>query len=310
MFLFTLGDIEQRKDVIIYHKKFVSNDKLINLLFNIHYSGKIQKYVELPFKGLWDKLLFDNSLKSFTPDYIVFTISWYSDHLVRYFREKCKNSKLIFRFTDKISNGLGRNYAELIERIKVQFDGVLVYSQEDALQYGFTYHSVGYSVYNNILPKKQSYDVIFVGADKGRIEKIRQAYNIFKSAGLSCFFYVTQVKPEDRKDDGMVYADKPLPFCEYISYVRSSRCLFELVQEGSSGRTFRMMEAIMYNKLLVTNCTEIETSGYNNSKYVKLFKDVNEIDASFVANAPSSIDFHYRGDFSPERVLDFIAHNW
>lgn len=310
MFQYTLGDIENTDNVVIFHKKRVSENTWTNFLFNLHNSGKIQKYVELPFKGYWDKRLFDDLLDTFTPDYIVFTVSWYSDHLVRYFREKCKDSKLIFRFTDKISNGLGNNYAQIIERIKLQFDGVLVYSQEDARQYGFTYHSVGYSVYKECLSEKKPYDVIFVGADKGRIEKIRQAYNIFKSSGLSCFFYVTQVKQVDRKDDGMVYADKPLSFCDYMSYVKSSKCLFELIQEGSSGRTFRMMESIMYNKLLITNCTEIEMSGYYNPEYVLLYKDVADINPSFVVHAPSSVDFHYCGDFSPRRVLVFMSHNW
>lgn len=310
MFQYTLGDLENTDNVVIFHKKRVSNNKWTNILFNMHNSGRIQKYIELPFKGCWNKRLFGDLLDSFTPDYIIFTISWYSDHLVHYFREKCKNCKLIFRFTDKISNGLGHNFTQKIEKIKVQFDGVLVYSQEDAQQYGFTYHSVGYSVFNKSISSKKTYDVIFVGADKGRIEKIRQAYNIFNSAGLSCFFYVTQVKPEERMNDGIVYADKPLSFCEYISYVMSSRCLYELVQEGSSGRTFRMMESIMYNKLLVTNCTEIETSGYNNPDYVQLYKDVAEINPSFVVDAPTQVDFHYHGDFSPKLVLDFIAHNW
>ena len=311
MFQNTLDDIAQDENVVIYHKKRVSQSWFVNLLFNIHNSGKIQKYLELPFKRIWDGFLFNKLLKTYTPDYIVFTVSWDSKHLLKYFRRKCKNSKIIFRFTDKIENGLGDDYITKINRIREQYDGVLVYSQEDAEQFGFTYHSVGYSVVNKdrLLPAK-SYDVVFIGAEKGRIDKIREAYNIFKSAGLSCYFYVTMVREADRKDDGIIYADSGISFREYLSYVCSAKCLFELVQAGSSGRTFRMMEAVMYNKLLITNCPEIAETKYYSPQYVQLFKDVSEIDASFVVNAPNNVDYHYNGDFSPYKVLEFIESTW
>ena len=311
MSFFTLSDISQMDNVVIYHNKRVSNNRILNFLFNIHNSGRIQNHIKLPFKGIWDRLLFNQLLKSFVPDYIVFTTSWYSDHLIRFFREKCQKSKLIYRFSDMVSNGLGDTVEAFMERIKTQFDGVLVYSQEDADKYGFTYHSVGYSpIDKKLLRPCRQYDVVFIGAEKGRLEKIRQAYNLFTQAGLSCFFYVIMVKEEDRRNDGIVYGDKVMPFSEYLSYEVSAKCLFEIVQEGSSGRTFRLMESIMYNKLLITNCTEVTHLDYYRPDYVQLYNDISEIDPTFVTNCPETVDYHYKGDFSPVHVLEFIEKNW
>ena len=311
MFLYTLNDIDHMENLVIYHKKCISKNRLLNLIFNIHNSGKIHKYFNLPYKSIWDKILFNKLLKSFTPDYIIFTTSWYSDHLINYFRKRCQNSKLIFRFTDMVSNGLGEKYKLKITKIRGQFNGVLVYSQEDAEEYGFVYHSVGYSAINRVLLKPcKKYDVVFIGAEKGRIEKIRQAYNIFMSAGLSCFFYVTLVRKEDRKEDGIIYADKGMSYFDYLSYEISAKCLFEIVQDGSSGRTFRMMESIMYNKLLITNCTEIKKTDYYFPNYVQLYSMVSEIEPSFIINNSCVIDYHYKGDFSPKRVLEFVERNW
>lgn len=311
MAVYMLNDIDHLDNVVIYHRKHVFNNRFLNLLYNIHNSGKIQKYVNLPFKSVWNRILFGKLLKSFTPDYIVFTTSWYSESLLRYFRKKCKTSKIIFRFSDMITNGLGNDFETKLDVLRNQFDGVLVYSQEDAEKYGFTYHSVGYSpIRKDLLKPCKQYDVVFIGAEKGRMEKIRQAYRQFVSAGLSCFFYVILVKEEDRKDDGIIYGDEVMPFVDYLSYEVSARCLFEIVQEGSTGRTFRMMEAIMYNKLLITNCTEMLNTSYYNPEYVQMFHDVSEIDPSFVVNAPDTVDYHYQGDFSPVRVLDFIEKNW
>ena len=66
----------------------------------------------------------------------------------------------------------------------------------------------------------------------------------------------------------------------------------------------------MYNKLLITNCPEISESGYYDPRYVQLFEDVSEIEARFVTDAPELVDYHYRGDFSPKKVLEFIESTW
>jgi len=308
---YMLNDIENLDNVTIYHRKKVFKNQFLNLLFNIHNSGKIQKYINLPFKSLWDGVIFNKILNSSTPDYIIITISWYSDHLLHYFRRKSGNSIILFRFTDLVTNEL-QDYSELmLKKFKAQFNGVLVYSHEDAEKYGYTYHFAGYSEINKALLKPcKQYDVVFIGAEKGRMDKIRHAYNLFISAGLSCFFYVILVKEEDRMDDGIIYADKIMPFNEYLSYEVAAKCLFEIVQDGTSGRTYRMMESIIYNKLLITNCNEITCTNYYNTDYVQLYNDVADIDPSFVVKSPDKIDYRYKGDFSPTRVLEFIESKW
>lgn len=311
MSFYTLQDVEVLDNVRICHFKSVSDNKLVSLLYNIHNSGKIQQFLNLPFKWVWDALLFKKMLKDFKPDYIVFSQSWYSKHLVSYFRKNCKDTKLILRFSDMVVNSLGGDNITKIEKIRNLFDGVMVYNQEDAIKFGFTYRNIGYSaIRSSLLKSCTKYDVVFIGAEKGRMDKIRQAYKIFTSAGLSCFFYVIKVKEQDRRNDGIIYADKVMPFNEYISYEVAAKCLFEIVQDGSSGRTYRMMESIIYNKLLITNCREIVDTSYYNKKYVQLYIDVSEIDPSFVKNAPLKIDFNYQGDFSPICDLEFIENKW
>lgn len=311
MAFYTLADLDDLKNVVIYHSKKVSGNRLKSLLYNIHNSAKIAHHINLPFKSIWDGILFNSLLEKFVPEYIVFTTSWYSEHLVGYFRKKTPESKLILRFSDMVEREIYKLDQSKLNKIKRLFDGVIAYSQEDAQTYGFSYHSVGYSMIKpEIFKPTKSYDVVFVGADKGRIDKIREAYNKFVSAGLSCFFYVILVKKEDRRDDGIIYADKVMPFLEYLSYENSAKCLFELVQEGSSGRTYRMMESIIYNKLLITNCPEIKGTSYYNPTYVQLFDNVTDIDPSFVNTAPQVVDYNYKGDFSPIRELEFIENSW
>ena len=311
MSFYTLKDIENLDNVRIVHWKRATKYGFINLLFNLHHSGKISKYIKLPFKNIWNSCIFGRIIREFSPDYIIFTPSWYSDGLVNYFRSHLKHCRIILRFSDKVSNSYGKNSLSKIQMAKLIFDGVIVYNHEDANTYNCIYHSVGYSKINidQLKPCRQ-YDVVFIGAAKGRMAKIREAYMLFNKAGLSCFFYVILAPKHEIRDDGIIYSDKTMPFLDYLSYEANAKCLFELVQEGSSGRTYRLMESIIYNKLLITNCTEIQETPYFNQEYVQLFDNVASIDPAFVYKQRDIVDYQYEGDFSPKCFMAFVEDTW
>lgn len=195
--------------------------------------------------------------------------------------------------------------------MNTEFDGVIVYNELDAQKYYFNYYPVAYSPFPNInnLNKYPTVDVVFIGSAKNRLEGIRSVYKKFSMAGFSCYFYVTGVSHKNRKNDGIIYGDTNLSFPEYIARELSSKCLFEMIQDGSTGRTYRMMEAIIYNKKLITNCPEIFSLKYYNSEFVHYYKDIEDISVAFL-NGNNEVDFNYSGDFSPIRLLDYIEHNF
>lgn len=311
MSFYTLKDVEALDNVRIMRWKKVSRNRLVSFLFNIHHSAKIAKYIKLPLKSIWNRFLFGQSLMAFDPNYIIFTPSWYSDDLIHYFRNIFKNSKLVLHFTDTIYNSYGNDSNLKIQRAKQVFDGIVVYNHEDALKYDCVYHSVGYSKLDNSSFRScKQYDVVFIGAAKGRMDKIREAYVKFKKAGLSCFFYVILAPKNEVQDDGIIYSDNVMPFIDYLSYEVNAKCLFEIIQEGTSGRTYRLMESIIYNKLLITNCTEILETPYYNKEYVQLYNNVSEIDPYFVSKKREKIDYHYKGEFSPIRFMEFVENTW
>ena len=311
MSYYTLHDIADAENVRIIHWKRVTQNPVINKIFNIHHSGKISRYVNLPFKSAWNHIIFGKLLRSFNPDYIIFTTSWHSESLIRYFRKYYRNSKLILRFSDKVSNSsFGENSHHKIQNAKDLYDGIVVYNHEDAQIFDCLYHSVGYSKVNlSLLKPCKKYDVVFIGAAKGRMKKIREAYLKFTKAGLSCFFYVILAPKSEIKNDGIIYANKVMPFLDYLSYEVNAKCLFEIVQTGTSGRTYRLMESIIYNKLLITNCTEIAETPYYIKEFVQLYNDVSDIDPDFVKKQ-KDVDFHYSGEFSPKCFMQFVENAW
>jgi len=50
-----------------------------------------------------------------------------------------------------------------------------------------------------------------------------------------------------------VYLDKFMPYEENLEYIKRSKCLLEIMQEGGNGYILRTCEAVAYNKKIITN---------------------------------------------------------
>lgn len=307
---YTLQDIRIMDNVHIVNKISPFNGRVLNLLFKINNSVKINNIVRMPFRKLWYRKIIQLTCHNEMIDYFVITPSWYDKTLIRYIRHKYPSCKIILHCKDTIKLAITNNTRLNINIMRNEFDGVIVYNELDAKKYGFNYHFVGYSEINDELTVTcNKCDVAFIGAAKNRLDDIRYVFDLFTKSGLNCYFYVTGVPKKDRLNDGIIYADRNMNFVEYISHEKAASCLFEILQKNSSGRTYRLMEAIIYNKRLITNCPEILDMEYYSSENVLFYDDVKQINPLFVKK-DDSINYHYKGDFSPKRLLEYIEVTW
>ena len=104
---------------------------------------------------------------------------------------------------------------------------------------------------------------------------------------------------------------------DYMSYLRNmqhTKCLLEVMQGGSEGLTLRAIEAICYNKMLLTSNTDIVSIDYYNKDYISIIINKNNelyIDPSFLARMKQNIivNYYYDGGFSPKYLLQHIELN-
>lgn len=136
------------------------------------------------------------------------------------------------------------------------------------------------------------YDVFFVGVDKGRIPQIRLVQLACNQQRLSANLNVVV---ENVDDYSLEYRD--LLLTNYMSYekvlriIAMSKALLEIVKEGQSGLTIRTMEALFYNKKLITNNVSIvNESFYNKNNVFILGKDKLENLSSFLSIKPVTYD--------------------
>jgi hypothetical protein len=304
---YMFADISNMPNVKIINKIVLSNNWILNKLLKLYLSNKLNNKINIPLKEIVYRKLFKGI--KFDADRtlcVVISNPWYDKQLIHYFEKNYTHPKFILRFIDTVGLQLKNNKQMSID-VMNKMDGVLVYNEDDAQKYEFTYCPAVYSKLDESkLPKLEHSDVVFVGAAKDRLDEIHAIYKKLTDADLKCDFYITGVDEEKRIYQGITYADKKMSFTNYMAHELASDCIIEILQHNTSGRTLRMMEAVIYNKKLITNCSEIINMKYNNPNNVLVFNSVDDIDLSFFDY--SVVDYGYEGDFSPVHILDCISN--
>lgn len=116
--------------------------------------------------------------------------------------------------------------------------------------------------YNNTNDCK--YDFYFIGFIKNRGDKIVKLKSYLIDNGFSVLFHVVND------------INQSIPYEESIKNILASRCLIEIVEDGLKGVTLRPLEALAFNKKLLTNNQNIFNQNFYNENNICVFdEDIN-----------------------------------
>lgn len=308
------ADLKNDKNVLYVTPKSLFGWKF--WLFKLHFSVKINLLFQLPLKKIWLKV-FDNILFSNkNPICFIFFSSWNAlnneIHIVDYLRAKYPDSKYVVFFQDIFATQRNLYSQRPIDAlwVKSQYDLVLSYDYGDAEKMGFIYHStvLSYTEIGNHNEIPES-DVYFIGQAKDRLSLIVQVFKQLTILGLKCEFMILGV-PKSRQllKDQIHYIDKPLSYKENLKYMSKAKCLLDILQDGACGYTFRTLEAIVFDKKILTNNITIQDAPFYNEDDVILFRSIEEIDqdVKLKINNGAVVDYQYKETISPKKLLEFI----
>lgn len=176
-------------------------------------------------------------------DYIILPANPYSK-LIAETIHKVYLKKVIHWYWNPVSKTIDPNALRPLGDFLVTFD------KKDADKNAMIYQQTYY--FSTIKLKETSIltDFIFVGADKGRLEKILEIKNQLEDAGFSCLFHIT----DDGKEPNSKYEySEPISYEAMLNKISGSKVIVDMVQEGQSGLTQRPLESVFLNKKLLTN---------------------------------------------------------
>mgnify|MGYP000015305623 FL=1 len=277
--------------------------KFWRYLYALHHSARINERINLPFKKIWYPYYFKNEFKDSKEICFILQIRLPIFYL-QYLKEQYHNCKFVSIYRDlrKITEINNPEYPN-----HPIFDLEMTIDKNEAKLYGWHHFEEFESKID--VPKSSSYfesDVFFAGKAKDRLERLLKAYNIFTKAGLRCKYYLTGV-PQNKRINlpGIEYAEKFMPYSEMLYHTINSKGILEINQYEAVGYTSRFLEAVMYNKRLITDNKDVMLSKFYSSDNIMCISDILDIDPSFVSSE-KIVDYHYNGEFSPIHLIEKI----
>jgi len=130
------------------------------------------------------------------------------------------------------------------------------FDKMDCKAYTMKYNSTYY--FNGIRSKPDDikYDIMFVGQDKGRLERLISLKENFELLGLTFYLHVTRDRLRTGRKNKHFYGDR-LNYGQVLNIISQSKSILDFTQDNQTGLTLRVMESLFFQKKLVTNNTDI-----------------------------------------------------
>ena len=184
-------DVIGRDDVCYVAGPQATKRGLRKILYRLHFNRQLNNVVPLPFKRIWNRSYFTRPFQNKKPICFVLFRDWVSldkyTGYISWLKRRYPGSKFVWFLHDMMVNHNDFYTGEVldIEHYKQVFDMVFTCHPSEALQYGLYYHKVPISkLYKE--KKANRCDVLFIGKDKGRLDRLVRIYDILTLNSIFC----------------------------------------------------------------------------------------------------------------------------
>lgn len=232
----------------------------------------------------------------------------YLSGTLKEYKKKWNNIKYVLFYLDIVGVGVSINADYL--RKKNVFDLIYTVDKSDAKKYSMIHKNTIYSKNETMCSKTIQNDIYFCGVTKNRGPLIKKCAVAANDNGVECLMDIVC------DDDNLNLAEvKGINVCnnnQYLSYEEvlsrelMSKVFLDIVQQGQVALTLRAYEAVVYNRKLLSNNKSLFELEFYNSKYMRYFESVEDIDWEWVKE-DVEVNYNYRDEFSPKIFLDDIV---
>lgn len=282
------------------------------LLFKIHTNQKLSaKGILLPFRMIWNrKIIGKICFQEKKPICFIFAMSglrrYFDTDLIDFIRRTYPDSKIVLLRRDVIEKALREIKVNKVEDITHTFDRIYSINSYDVHQYGLTPINVMCSRYpvqeNNSIPDS---DAIFVGKTKDREEAVNKIYCKLTEAGLKCDFTLLIDGNEKNIHPGIRTIRSSMPYEEMLQRTIKSKCIIEITQQNIDSFSSRYLEALCYNKRLITDVKAVTSSKYYDPKNMFVIEKPEDVNPEFI-KSKEPVNYHYDDFYSPINMIKSI----
>lgn len=252
----------------------------------------------LPFKCIW----FNNA--NITKKEILFLsealiIPDYLDWL----HKKNPDSKIIIFYTNKV------NYNNNPNKLKRNWCSIWTCDKVDSEKYNLNlYDGVAYFKIYKVKKEEPIYDVFYIGKDKGRLDYLLSLEKKFNDLGLKTYINIVAERRWFSKRNKRY---RPImPYKEVLENLGKSKAILHLSQGAQYGITMRIMESLIHNIKLITDCSYlVNYDFYNENNIFILGKDDFNRLSEFMNTPYEKVDAKVLEHIYFEDMLKYIVKN-
>ena len=286
---------------------------IIKKIFRLHNANPLNKKFELPFKPLWfRRLLKGMDINKEDDIYFLFYESFnisYSAKFLSYLKKRFPTSRNYFIFT----NPPDEYNTSRVTGVRHLYDFIVSDVKDLAEKNGYLFYPFNpMSFPRESLKSNYNSDVFFVGADKGRLPILLSIFELLQANGLKCDFNIVGVPAEKQRYANQISYNHPLSYDEVIKRILQSKCVLEIVQKGLNYYTFRVTEAMLMHKKLISTNTELSNDTIFNDKILKTFSLSDPIKndwVDFINQQVEDKDFPDSSYWSFQRFIEFLSQS-
>lgn len=181
---------------------------------------------------------------------IVFDIALLSDHsLLSNIKRKVSSDTDCYLYSWNIVKSNDASF--LFEKTEADRFGFKFFHYDHAccIKYNLNFNTIMYDKTLSLKTEPEEYDMFFLGFLKDRRSQIEQIYNMARDCGLIPKFVIVG---EKEKSSPFTYSSRYIPYYQYLQMMNKSRAILDIAQYGQDGYSMRVMEAIFYDKKLIT----------------------------------------------------------
>lgn len=197
----------------------------------------------LPLKSIWfnnaniiKKEIFFLSEALIIPDYL----DW--------LHKKNPESKIIIFYTNKV------NKKNNPDKLKRKWCSIWTCDRIDSEKYDLNlYDGIAYFKIYEVKKETPIYDIFYIGKDKGRLDDLLSLEKKFNNLGLNTYIHIVPEKRWFAKKNERY--NSLMPYEQVLENLGKSRAILHLSQGAQNGITMRVMESLIHNIKLITDCT-------------------------------------------------------
>lgn len=290
-------DINFTNELILYLKKKTSYN-LIDIKIKLNLFERILcyifKFINLDFSMIWTYSFLKKIFLEEENSIVIIFDSGKGKEIALLLRKIYKRIPMIFWYWNKIDD------EKLLNKIKKSFKkDIYTFDKKDAKKYKINYLSQFYWYYEEEEVKSSiTYEVMFVGYDKGREKILLDLKEKLKKNNLKTFFHIVSDK---HIYDRFKKKNKLLSYFEIKEIIKKSKCILEIVKPGQEGLTLRAFEAMFFKKKLITNNLEIKNYEFYNKNNVFILQE----DKDLLKFLELELDNSYE-----KKLEKYLAENW